>query len=63
MRLRPFRGVADLLRTLLERDTGEARYATYRPEDVTDRDRQGVELTVAILKKFQEPATARKENF
>jgi hypothetical protein len=57
------RGVADLRRTLLKRDIGDARYATYRPDDVTDRDRQGVELTVAIFKKFQEAATARKENF
>ena len=38
----------------------EVRLPTIR---VTERDREGVELTVAILKKFQEAATAQKENF
>jgi hypothetical protein len=56
-------GVGDLLRTLLKHDTGEARFATYQPDEVTDRDRKGVELTVVILKRFQEVATAQKDNF
>ena len=56
------RGGRDLLRSRLEHDT-EARYAKYGPETVTDRNREGVDLTVAILKKFQEAATAQKANF
>src|SRR5207244_3623739 len=48
---------------LLKHNTAKARYARYRPKAVSDRDREGVDLTVAILKKFQEAAAAQKANF
>jgi hypothetical protein len=57
------RSAGDSLRTRLKHNTAEARYAQYGPETVTDRDRKGVDLTVAILKKFQEAAAAQKANF
>lgn len=44
-------------------NTAEARYARYGSQDVSDSDRKGVDLTVAILKKFQEAAAAQKANF
>ena len=44
-------------------NTAEARYAKYGSQNVSDRDRKGVELTVAILKKFQEAAAAHHANF
>ncbi len=43
--------------------TAEARGWEYRPEDITERDRQGVELTVAILKRLRDAAVARRAEF
>lgn len=57
------RSAGDSLRRRLKHNTAEARYAKYGPETVTHRDREGVDLTVAILKKFQEAAAAQKANF
>ena len=57
------RSARDLLRIRLRPNTAEARYAKFGPETVTDSDREGVDLTVAILKKFQEAATAQNANF
>ena len=41
----------------------EARQLEYRPEDVSERDRAGVDLTVAILKKLKDAASAQKADF
>lgn len=60
--------VWNLLRVLgnsLERpkSIAEARQAVYGPEDVSERDRAGVDLTVAILKKLKDAASAQKADF
>lgn len=57
--------VRRVLGNSLERYRGvaEAREAEYRPEDVSERDRAGVDLTVAILKKLKEAASAQKADF
>jgi len=57
------RSASDSVEMLLKHNTAKARYARYRPKAVSDRDREGVDLTVAILKKFQEAAAAQKANF
>ena len=56
------REVRRVLGNSLERRRGiaEAREAEYRPEDVSERDRAGVDLTVAILKKLKEATSAQK---
>ena len=41
----------------------EARDAEYKPEDVSERDRAGVDLTVAILNKLKDAVSAQKANF
>jgi hypothetical protein len=41
----------------------EARDAEYKPEEVSDRDRAGVDLTVAILKKLKDAVSAQKADF
>ena len=54
-----------MLGNSLERRRGiaEPREAEYRPEDVSERDRAGVDLTVAILKKLKDAASAQKADF
>jgi hypothetical protein len=41
----------------------EARHAKYKPKDVSERDRAGVDLTVAILKKLKDAVSAQKADF
>ena len=60
--------VWNLLRVLgnsLERPKGiaEARQSVHGPDDVSERDRAGVDLTVAILKKLKDAASAQKADF
>jgi len=62
------REVGRVLGDSLERRRGpksiaEARQAEYGPEDVSERDRVGVDLTVAILKKLKDAASAQKADF
>ena len=59
------REVRRVLGNSLERRRGiaEAREAEYRPEDVSERDRAGVDLTVEILKKLKDAASAQKADF
>jgi lysophospholipase L1-like esterase len=59
------REVRRVLGNLLERSRGiaEAREVVYRPEDVSERDRAGVDLTIAILKKLKDAASAQKADF
>jgi hypothetical protein len=59
------REVRRVLGNSLERRRGiaEAREVEYRPEDVSERDRAGVDLTVAILKKLKDAASAQKADF
>jgi hypothetical protein len=57
------RGAWDSMLMRLKPNTAEARYAKLDRHMVSHRDGEGVELTVAILKKFQEAAAAQKANF
>lgn len=58
-----FRTIFDSVTMRFKPSTAEARYAKYGPKNVSARDRQGVELTVAILKKFQEAAVSHHASF
>jgi len=46
-----------------ESGTAQAKETTYEAKDVTEQDRKGVELTVAILKKLKEAAAQQHAEF